>query len=108
MTQQSLQLKIQNIINIHLSGNTHEAINEIKSLIKLNPHEAIPLNVCGVLYKEIQQHDEAISYLKQSLSLKADYPEAYFNLGLTYQEINEINSAIDCYKLAIKINPKYS
>jgi len=108
MTQQSLQLHIQDIINIHHSGNTHDAINEIKALIKLHPHEAIPLNVCGVLYKEIQQHDEAISYLEQSLSLKADYPEAYFNLGLTYQEINEINSAIDCYKLAIKINPNYS
>ena len=107
MAQETLQLKINQIIQMHSLGQTYEAIKELEVLIRENASEALLFNISGVLYKEIGNSDKAIKSFESALLIDPNYAEANYNLGLTFDELNEINSAINHYEKAILINPQY-
>jgi|APSaa5957512535_1039671.scaffolds.fasta_scaffold25625_1 protein O-GlcNAc transferase len=107
MIQETLQLKINQIIQMHSLGQTYDAINALEVLIETNTSEALLFNISGVLFKEIGDLDKAINAFENALLLDPNYADANYNLGLTFDEINEIDSAINYYEKAILINPKY-
>ncbi len=52
--------------------------------------------------------DLAIGTLKQAISLKPVYVEAYVSLGSTYWNMERVAEAIETFKLAINIKPDYA
>ena len=52
--------------------------------------------------------DEAIETFKKSISLKPDYAEAHYNMGLALQYHDKSYEAIKTYKKAISLNPDYA
>lgn len=59
-------------------------------------------------YKEAEANfDKAIKCFQQALEINPDFAEAYFNMGISYNEKDKKGKAIRCYKKAIEINPDY-
>ena len=51
--------------------------------------------------------DAAIEQFTQALSIKPDFAEAHYNLGVALQEKDDFNAAIGSYEKACVINPSY-
>ena len=51
--------------------------------------------------------DEAIEAYKKSISLKPNYSNAYYNLGVTFQAQGKLEEAIEAYKKSVALKPDY-
>lgn len=51
--------------------------------------------------------DEAIPYLKQSLSLSPSYVHALNNLGWAYEETGQLRASAEVHRRAITVDPEY-
>src|SRR5260370_41493383 len=65
-------------------------------------------------YNELNQYSEAAGAAKQAIALKADYPEAFVELGFATRKLGEAqqnqrlyNEAIGNYREAIRLKPGY-
>jgi tetratricopeptide (TPR) repeat protein len=53
------------------------------------------------------QHEKASTCYKRIIELDPDNYRAWYNLGITYFNLNENNNALNAYNEAIKIKPDY-
>ncbi|TFG22867.1 MAG: tetratricopeptide repeat protein [Promethearchaeota archaeon] len=51
--------------------------------------------------------DEAILIFNRIIELEPNNYRAYYNLGITFQNLNLVENALKAYQTAIKINPDY-
>jgi tetratricopeptide (TPR) repeat protein len=99
--------QVQSIINIFNQGDLDKAIDEINALSKTYPSSPLLFNISGAFYKSKGLHEVAIKKFEQAISLKSNYAEAHYNLGVTLGEIGKVSEAIVCYKNALNINKEY-
>ncbi|MDB9817109.1 tetratricopeptide repeat protein, partial [Amylibacter sp.] len=52
--------------------------------------------------------DEAITSYNKALSLKPDYADAYYNMGVTFKEQGKLEEAIEEYNKALELKPDYA
>ena len=50
---------------------------------------------------------DSINYLDKIKLINPNIPESYFNLGLCYSKINNVQLAIENYSKAIQLNAHY-
>ena len=99
--------KIQSIINIFNDGQIDKAIDEIDTLLYAFPSSPLLFNISGAFYKTKGKLEIAIKKFKEAITLKSNYAEAHYNLGVSLGEIGQIQEAIQCYKNAINIKKEY-
>jgi eukaryotic-like serine/threonine-protein kinase len=70
-----------------LSGRLRhdEALAEIKHALELEPASVIINTALGRTYYCARKYDLAIEQLKRTLDMDQNFPEAHFNLGLSYE-----------------------
>ena len=61
----------------------------------------------GLALTELKKYSEAKNILKQAIKINPKFAEAYNNLGLYYEKLNEYGQAVDHYKRAIQIKSNY-
>jgi len=103
-----LQLEINRVIDLYSLGQMSEALNAIEDLIETYPNEALLFNIRGVFYKAIGQLEMSIKSFEKATSIKPDFADAHYNLGLSLQENNLIHAAVKSYEKALVINPNYA
>ena len=99
--------KIQLAVSFINSGQIKEAIGIVESLIKNFPNESLLYNIRGVCSHSCQNYKVAIDDFRKAVELNSDYAEAYYNLGVSYGDLGEIESAKKAYKNALRINNNY-
>ena len=99
--------QLEEVIKLYTSGLLEETINAVNELIKSHPSEPILFNVRGACYSSIGPSDNAINDFKKAISLKPDFAEAHYNLGVIFQKIDQIDNAYNCYENALKLNHAY-
>ncbi|HEV7681593.1 MAG TPA: tetratricopeptide repeat protein [Pyrinomonadaceae bacterium] len=82
-----------------------EALAEFKLEVSANPDEFIGNYYLGVVYNFQRQWDLALPVLQKASALQPNNPDPYFQLGQTYQELNDHAQAIEVLKKAIALNP---
>ena len=93
--------QIDSVIALYSNGQYEEAIKQIKELNILYPNQPLLFNLIGVCYKEIGQLEGAAKMFRNAVVLQPSYFEAYFNLGVVLQDMEQNDEAIDSYKKAI-------
>ena len=58
----------------------------------------------GNALKAQSKPDEAIAAYNKALSIKPDYAEAYYNIGVTLKEQGKLDEAIAVYNKALSIS----
>ena len=99
--------QINSVISDINSGEIKVAIKSINNLIASYPRAPILYNLMGICHNAISQFDKAVIMFAKAVKIKADYAEAYYNLGSSQKKIGRLQEAIESYKRAIGINPKY-
>ena len=65
-------------------------------------------NNLGVAYREIGNHDEAMSSFRAAVMFSPKMAEAWNNLGVAQDEFNLTEKALKSYTKAIEIQPNYA
>tara|TARA_B110000008_G_scaffold276479_1_gene315843 strand:- start:242 stop:2059 length:1818 start_codon:yes stop_codon:yes gene_type:complete len=101
------QSELQSAVFLVNNGKIQEALQVVEPLIDKYPDESILFNIRGVCNKANNQFNDAIDDFNHAVSIKPDYAEAYYNLGVTLREIGNPNAAIIVYQKALSINHHY-
>jgi hypothetical protein len=62
----------------------------------------------GNIFQAQDKLDEAINAYKKSIILKADYADAYSNMGTALKDQGKLDEAINAFNKAITLNPNHS
>jgi tetratricopeptide (TPR) repeat protein len=102
-----LKPQIDSVIALYSNGKIEEAIDAIKLLNENYPNSPILFNILGACYKTLGDLNASVKMFETAVSIKPDYAEALFNLGVVLRGLNQFDSAIESYKKAIIILPNY-
>jgi len=99
--------QLDNIMDLYSSGHIMESLSAVNLMIQDHPNEPILFNISGACFSSIGPIDSAIQAFKTAISLKPEYSEAHYNLGVVFQKNSQNDDAYNCYEKAIKINHAY-
>ncbi|MFO0948236.1 MAG: tetratricopeptide repeat protein [Planctomycetota bacterium] len=99
---------------LHLLGLTflqrsdaRAAIEPIRRAIQLHPRCAAYHNNLGEAYRAIDQFIDAASCYQSAISLDANYPDPWINLGIIRQREGAFEEADKSYRQALKLAPSH-
>jgi len=94
----------------HFQGKMEEAIAECKRAIAVDPEFGNPYNDIGSYLIELGRLDEAIPWLEQAIQAPRYDPRhyPYFNLGRAYYAKGMISRARECFREALRLEPRYT
>ncbi len=87
-------------------GDTNQAIFQFQECLKQDPSNYEANIELGILFMALK-NDIAITYFKNAKQIDSLKTDAYYDLGLFYQNTDRLNEAIDEYKEIIRLNPKF-
>lgn len=90
-------------------GRLDDAIQECYKAIRVDPEFGNPYNDIGAYLIEKGELDAAIPWLKRAIGATryASYEFPHLNLGRVYEQKGDWTQAIDEYRTALTVNPKY-
>ena len=89
------QVQIDEVMQKYSENSFHYALSKIQILIHSFPNHPLLFNICGACQKAIGSIDSAIQSFEKAIDLKPDYAEAHYNLGVAYQNINNLSDAAE-------------
>ena len=89
------------------AGDTEKALVEFEKSVKLQPDNFRALANLGVAYAKLGLYNKSIKTLEKSIKINK-YHKTFDKLGLVYVEIKMEEKAIDSFKEAIRISPRYA
>lgn len=95
------------LARLYLQTGNEKAINEFTKAVELNPMDAGGHASLGFAYLRLKQ-DTVMSKIQfeEALRLDPKNADAYLGFGNLYEELGNIEKAIENYELAIKYNSK--
>ena len=102
----SLNIQINNIVELYQKGQLEEAKNVVSKLIKTNSNIALLHNLLGAINNNLNDFKLAKLSFKKAIKIDANYADAFSNLGAVLIELNEAEGANKNLLKAIQLNPK--
>lgn len=92
-------------IDNHKKNNLKVAKKLYETILEIDSNYSLAHNNLGLIFKELGQHQKAISCHEKSIQLEPDYAGSHFDLGIVFQELGEDLKALSCYEKAIQLEP---
>ncbi len=99
---ENLALIYKNIINI-AQGADLWTISAYQRAIIADPQNPIYRLSLGGIYYSLNSFEEAIKYFDQAITLKPDWPNAYFNMAWGNYQQNNIAKAVNAMENVVKL-----
>ena len=106
-TSELLQKELASIYQAIQQNANHQALSEIKRLIKKWPKNADVAHLAALVYKAINDNERAVAHFRRSLELNKNQPQAHNNLANLYKTMEQYDKAEKHYGLAITQQPNY-
>jgi tetratricopeptide (TPR) repeat protein len=87
-------------------GDTNNAINSFQQCVKFNTKHYEANIELGLMFMSLK-NPLAISYFNNAIAIDSNKIDAYYDLGMYYQENDELNEAIATYKKLSEVDPKF-
>lgn len=84
-----------------------DARNAYLNAARLMPEEAKYWNLVGASYYLSRQYDKANFYIRKSLRLRPGYTQALFNLGMSFDQSGQLDSAVQTFQQCIQSDSAY-
>lgn len=88
-------------------GDTAKAISSFQTVIEQDPEYYNAYIQLGILFAALK-NPIALDYLNNALNLQPQSIEAYYAMGMFFQETGNINKAIEVYNTILKIDSTYN
>jgi len=92
---------------LRLAGDYELSISHYKRCLEISPSYMWALGGLGVVYEEMQNFDEAESYLRKAVELDKESSWAYSHLSLSLMGKECYEAALEKVQFAIRIRPDY-
>ena len=99
------QSEINDLIQLHQSGQLNLAEQKAKKLLDEFPQELILHNILGVSQEAQKNFKEAADSYRNALKIQPQFAEMQFNLGSALYQLGDSQGAIQHYQKAIQIKP---
>ncbi len=99
--------KINNLIDLYISGNLKETESKCRDILSKYPKSAEVLNILGAVLISKKLFDEALDSFILAIEINPNFLEAHNNLGNTFLELRRLEEAIKSYDKALLINPAF-
>jgi tetratricopeptide (TPR) repeat protein len=109
LAQSTLRLAPDNpevLVYINAANKRQGKIEAALSAIKISPTAQKYLEL-GVLYYNAGKYRQCIDACKEAIALKADFPEAYNNIGAAYNFLQQFDKAILPLQKALALKPGF-
>lgn len=83
-----------------------KALYHYKQALEIDLDDDMAFFACIQCFDEIHRHKDCIDFLLQYIDLRPYSDDAWFQLGLEYQHIKEVEKALEAFDYAVCINPK--
>ena len=94
--------------NLYLAtGKTKNAQQAFEKAISANPKYVIPYQTLARMAREAGDTDKAIELYKTLIENRSDQAFPHCELGVLYENKNEVDAARQYYEKALEINPDY-
>ena len=100
-----LQEKINKLVLLYEKGLFKEALIEAKYLVNKNPNISIIYNIHGVINLAVENWKNSVECFSKAISIDPTYAEAYYNLGIAQDNLEQMEEAIKSYAKAVEIKP---
>ena len=82
-----------------------EKIHELRDIVKADSQNFQAIRELSVLLLDVGLNEEALKYLLDLVNVfKDDDPRLYYNLGITWEKLNNLKMAEKNYLKAIELN----
>ena len=88
----------KSLITFYNQSQYQKALTRASELLKQFPNDMNLYNIIGAANQGLANHKEAIDAYKKAISIKPDYADAYYNMGIALKEIGKLDEAITAYK----------
>ena len=95
---------VQSLIN---DGKLQDALAKVESVLEDAPNFAGAYFMQGLVYKNMEDLDQAIAAYGQAIALDPEYIGAYNNRGRAYQQKGELELAVNDFTAALEVDPGY-
>jgi tetratricopeptide (TPR) repeat protein len=102
--EETFNLAVKN----HQGNNLEVARDLYNQVLEFNPNLADVHNNLGIIFKQLEENQKAISCFKKAFEINPNFTDAHYNLGNLLKKLGENQKAISCYEKVIKINPNYT
>jgi putative inorganic carbon (HCO3(-)) transporter len=75
--------------------------------ICIDPYNYLNYNYLATLYTSFGKYEAAETYFRRSIEKYPKSAMVYYNMGILYYHKKEYQSAINCFELALKLDPHY-
>lgn len=99
---ENLALVYKNIINI-AQGADVWTISAYQRAVIADPQNPIYRISLGGIYYSLNNFEEAIKYFEQAITLKPDWPNAYYNMAWANYQQNNITKAVNAMENVVKL-----
>ena len=82
-----------------------EAIEKYQAVLKIAEDDLIVWNSLAIAYYESENYPQAYAVIIQALLINDEFPALYYTLGLIFEKLDQINSAIEAYQKTISLDP---
>ena len=106
--QNPAENQIQHLIKLYNQGKLGEVFEQTSTLTKQYPNSLVLWNLVGASAAQTGKLDKAIDAFKKAISIKPDYAEAYYNMGIALQDQGKLDEAVSIYNKALAIRPEYA
>jgi len=87
-------------------GKDLQAVEAFRRAVALKPDDPLFYLNLGIAYRRLGRHHRGIQSIIQAIRLLPDYPEAHYELGLANLSLNNRASALEEYKILMKLDAK--
>ncbi len=95
------------LATVSLSQDNDERALELhKKLLELGEKTADIYYNCGVLSQKLNRPDDAVTFYREAIAVRKDFPEALLNLGHVLKAGGESDGARSCWIPALELNPE--
>ena len=79
-----------------------------RQVLTREPGQADALHLLGVLAHQFGRNDAAVELIGKAIGQRADFPVAYYNLGMAYKALGRAAEAMAAWRKAIELHPGYA
>jgi|GEM_PF-2719759 tetratricopeptide (TPR) repeat protein len=87
-------------------GKNLQALSAFRRTLLLNPEDALAHLNLGITYRRLGRHHQGRQAIIEAIRLEPDSPEAHYELGLANLSLFDRASALEEYKILLKLNQK--